>query len=402
MMRGWVAAAFVCTTLGVVGHAAPASATTADLTTGQTGSISPGQSFNETRGVDVTVLAPQDQLLSSLTLKGLRLNLSGGTVGARVYDSATQALLASGNLSVSPGGGLTVTIPVSVVLRSGATYRLSFFVSDGGNGGSGDGFIPSALPYVEATGTLRVLHAYDSPIDTFPANNNLEVPEITAVLTALSTTSVDLATGPGSTLLGQSFNETRGVDVTLLTSQNQLLSTLTLRGLNLDLPGGTVGARVYDSVTQALLASGNLPVSPGTGLTVTIPVSIVLKAGATYRLSFFVSDGSNGGSGDGFIPSALPYVEATGTLRVLHAYDSAMDVFPATTNTLVPRITAVLSPAPSTSVPASNSVSLALLAALILGAAVWFLGSPTSGRGRRACAGAGGPVSHIAAPVSGS
>jgi hypothetical protein len=379
MMRGWVAAAFVCTTLGVVGYAAPAGATTADLTTGQTGSISPGQSFNETRGADVTVLGAHDQQLSSLTLRGLRLGLAGGTVGARVYDSGTQALLASGNLSVSPGAGLTVTIPVSVVLKAGATYRLSFFVSDGGNGGSGDGFIPSALPYVEATGTLRVLHAYESPVDAFPTNNNLEVPEITAVLTALSTTSVDLvAGGPGGIMPGQSFNETRGVDATLLTSQNQLLSSLTLRGLNLGFAGGTVGARVYDSATQALLASGNLSVSPGTGLTVTIPVSVVLKAGATYRLSFFVSD-SNGGSGDGFVPTTLPYVEATGTFRVLHGYESLIDAFPANNNAEIPQITAVVSPAPSSPVPASNPISLAFLAAVMLGAAVWFLGG-RSGR----------------------
>src|SRR5262245_23950085 len=88
-------------------------ATTIDLWTGTLGEIRFGQSFNETRGVDVTVQGADAQGLSSMTLAGLNVNDGPATLGARVYDSSTQALIASTTVPVPMGGDQTITVPVS-------------------------------------------------------------------------------------------------------------------------------------------------------------------------------------------------------------------------------------------------------------------------------------------------
>lgn len=166
----------------------PAGATTVDLTSGTSGTIWMGQSFNETRGVDVTLQGSSPHVLSSMTLRGLNISEPSGTLGARVYDSATHTLLATADVAVPKGSNQTLTVPIAVVLAAGGTYRLCFFVSAGFTGGSGTMFDPAppsvgGFPYTESTGTLVINQAYSTGSDAFPSSNNFFVPLISAELT---------------------------------------------------------------------------------------------------------------------------------------------------------------------------------------------------------------------------
>src|SRR5437667_14730 len=78
-----------------------ARATTVDLTSGTSGSNTGGlQTFNETRGVDVTVQGAADLVLASMTLRGLYIGTASAVLGARVYDSGTHALVSSVDATV--------------------------------------------------------------------------------------------------------------------------------------------------------------------------------------------------------------------------------------------------------------------------------------------------------------
>jgi hypothetical protein len=156
----------------------PATAAS-DVSAGGTGSIMDGQSFNETRAVDVTVIASSDRAVEKMVLGGL--NLGGpATVGARIYD-ATQVLVASADASVSTiGPDLTVEVPIAATLVSGRTYRIAFWVQTSPLWhGSGNFFIPTALPYAEPTGLFRIDAAYAYPDDVYPTNPNQAVPQMT-------------------------------------------------------------------------------------------------------------------------------------------------------------------------------------------------------------------------------
>ena len=151
-------------------------------TTGTTTGVA--QSFNETRGVDVTVVAHADISLISMTLNGFFCG-QGGTatayVGARIYDINTAQLLASGMDTVSNVYGGSVTVQIPFVLLANASYRLCFFCG-GPNPPTTNAateFIPQAFPYFESTNSLQISHAYAYPADTMPSNYNIMVPLIT-------------------------------------------------------------------------------------------------------------------------------------------------------------------------------------------------------------------------------
>ncbi len=164
--------------------AGPAWAISIDLTSGTTGTTFINQSFNETRGVDVTVAGLGSLLVSSMTLDEFNIVSGTGTVGARIYDTGSGILLASADLAVGSGFDQSVTIPISVLLLAGQTYRVGFFIEAGGTQGSGDGFdaTPAGLDildYLDATGSLLVSQAFQSGSDAFPTNLNSLVPFIT-------------------------------------------------------------------------------------------------------------------------------------------------------------------------------------------------------------------------------
>jgi hypothetical protein len=160
--------------------AEPVSAITIDLTSGTTGTTFFNQSFNETRGVDVTVLGSSDLLLTSMTLDEFNISIGSATVGARVYQSSTGLLLDSSDVAVGSGNDQSATLPISTLLLVGQTYRVAFFIT---NQGSGDGFdaSPAGLsitPYVDDTGSLRITQAFAIGADAFPTNLNAFVPFI--------------------------------------------------------------------------------------------------------------------------------------------------------------------------------------------------------------------------------
>jgi hypothetical protein len=161
-----------------------------DLTDGPSGQDDFAQSFEETRGVDVTVLGTRALSVTSMTLRGLNLGVAQSTVGARIYDSGTHALVATANAVVAGGTGLSVTVPIAASLVGGASYRLCFFVDAGGSGGSVTVFDPNPpsvgdFPYTESTSSFQVTQAYDSPGDGFPTGPNTLVPLITVQIGAL-------------------------------------------------------------------------------------------------------------------------------------------------------------------------------------------------------------------------
>ena len=159
-------------------------------TTGTTTGVP--QSYNENRGVDVTVLSKLDLKISSMTLSKFFPN-PGDTawVGARIYNSSTGTLLMSSpTYTLTNTTGANITVPMSYTLTAGGTYRLSFY----GWGphpptiNSGDGFLPQSFPYTESSGLLQINQAYDIATDVMPSNVNLEVPLITL---NLATTGID-------------------------------------------------------------------------------------------------------------------------------------------------------------------------------------------------------------------
>ena len=152
-----------------------------DLTLGTTGTTTINQSFNETRGVTATP-AVNLQLLS-MTLGRFDLGISpDGTVGARVYDDATQALIASQDQTVPAGSDQSVTIPIVVTLIAGEAYRFAFFVSSGSNGGAGDLFDPdppTLFAFSYLSGPFQLTGAWATPSDAFPNTQNTSLPFMT-------------------------------------------------------------------------------------------------------------------------------------------------------------------------------------------------------------------------------
>ena len=326
----------------------PARGATVNLASGTGGTTLFSQSFNETRGADVTILTPDAQSLSEMELQSFNVLAASGTLGARVYDQNTHVLIAAADRAVSSGNNQTLSIPIAATLLAGHTYRICFFVDVGGFGGSGTMFDPApagpgGTPYVDATGTVRVEAIWENPNDGFPENVNGGLP---LMLLRLAPANVDLTLGPSGTYSGvpQSFNETRGVDVLGQGVSNFDLVAMTLDGLYISTPAATVGARVYSNISHTLVASADVSVTSGANQRVTLPIEMLLLTGSTYRVCFFVDAGGFGGTGTLFDPAppssgGFPYLEGTGEFQVLGAYSTANDVYPANVNNGVPHIT---------------------------------------------------------------
>jgi hypothetical protein len=114
------------------------------------------------------------QTVSAMTLAGLYVDFAG-TLGARIYDASTQALVASGSMPVSPGSNEQVSVPISATLMPLQKYMVAFYVSDNGNGGSGT-LYQLSLPY--NVGPFTVSAIGESPSDAYPSNQNIYAPNI--------------------------------------------------------------------------------------------------------------------------------------------------------------------------------------------------------------------------------
>lgn len=149
-----------------------------DLTSGTSGQYLGGQSFNEMRAIELSVAAWAPVQLSLVTLNGL--DLGGATsafVGARIYLSSSQQLIASADTTVFANG--PITLALSAVLAPGETYRIGFYVETSPDSqASGALFAPTQFPYTESSGYFVVRAAYAFPGDAFPAFENLAMPQI--------------------------------------------------------------------------------------------------------------------------------------------------------------------------------------------------------------------------------
>jgi hypothetical protein len=324
--------------------AGPALGAEVVLTSGTSGTTSFFQSFNETRGATVTVLNSADLHLEAMVLKSFNVISTPASLGARVYDESSHALLASQDISVPSGNGQSASVPISATLVSGHSYRVCFFLS-ADNTGSCTMFDPNpagfgGIPYTDATGTMRIEGLWDGAADAFPTLASTALP---IMALEIGPSCVDLTAGPSGSFSGQSFNETRGMDVVVQGTTDFDLRTMQLEGLNIGSPSAFVGARVYDTDTHALIASADQTVTTGTNQTVIAPVTATLVAGKTYRVCFFADAGGADDSGTLFDPSppgtgGFPYTEATGNIRVLQSYSTGSDAFPAGLNFFAPHI----------------------------------------------------------------
>ena len=121
--------------------------------------------------------------LLPMTLGRFDLGISpDGTVGARVYDDATQMPIASQDQTVAAGSDQFVTIPITATLIAGEAYRFAFFVSNGLNGGAGDLFDPdppTLFAFSYLSGPFQLTGAWSTPSDAFPNTQNTSLPFIT-------------------------------------------------------------------------------------------------------------------------------------------------------------------------------------------------------------------------------
>jgi len=158
------------------------AAVDSNLVSGAAGVSRPGQSYNETRAVDVTVLAPGALAVERMTLDGYRLVGGTALVGARIYAGSTNALIStSQDVTMSgPSVDVPISIPVSATLAPGASYRVGFYVL--GNPpalSSADVFEPASFPYSEQSGRFRINAAHAGPADAFPQGSNIFAPRVT-------------------------------------------------------------------------------------------------------------------------------------------------------------------------------------------------------------------------------
>ena len=173
-LRRW----FVALVGGGVFVASPAIAEPIDLTSGTSGRFDHSQSFNETRATDVTVLEPAGMTATALRLDGLQNGSACSTrVGARVYDSETQAIVATADAFV--GVTDTVSIPVDAELLPAHRYRIGFFVETIPRSQGSGTLFEIAPPYVEAGGRFRVNQGHQIDEDAFPSQVSLAIPQTT-------------------------------------------------------------------------------------------------------------------------------------------------------------------------------------------------------------------------------
>src|SRR5262249_6906893 len=187
------------------------AATTVDLDSGITGTTLPGQSFNETRGADILILAPEDLRLTSMTLRSFNVGgASSAVLAARVYDTASGLWIAGAATTVGSGANQTATIPITATLRYLRTYRGCFFLGVDGFAGSGPLFLPSSLPYTDPLGLIRVTGLWSGLNDAFPTNANIGVPLISL---NVSPQCGYLAFGSFGTTTSLGINGTRAIEL---------------------------------------------------------------------------------------------------------------------------------------------------------------------------------------------
>jgi hypothetical protein len=312
-------------------------------------------------GISVGILAPagtgntlgQNSIAADTGLgidlapAGVNLNTSGGAHNFPVITS-TQLVngttTINGTLNSTPGAAFTIEFFSNLSCNASGYGEGAAFLGSTNVGTDGSGNAPFSFSAVAPGG--------QSVFTTTATDASGTTSEFSACMPFPAATTVNLTpSSAGGLLAGQSFNETRAADVKVLTTGPLTVSSMTLSGLDIvgsSATSATIGARIYDSNSQALVASGNANVNAGSQLTVTIPIAATLASGATYRVGFYVQTAPSpgGGSGTVFLANSFPYTEPTGRFQIVAAWDSSPsgDVFPTTTNTALPQMTITVAP----------------------------------------------------------
>jgi|GEM_PF-6502806 len=175
---------------------------------------------------------------------------------------------------------------------------------------------------------------------------------------------IDFTTGVTGTLTGvaQSYNETRAIDITVLTTDVHIKS-MTLRHFEVG-PDATalVGARIYLSSSGALLFASDTTIYNIYNGSVRIPFNYALIAGETYRIGFYCGGPASDNTGFMFQPTAFPYIENKNLLRINQAYATSADAFPQNMNIFVPPVSMEYDTSSTTGLlnPKSNSEEIIL------------------------------------------
>lgn len=157
-----------------------------DLTSGGAGYTMPNQSYNESRGIDITVIS-SSMNVTAVTLKRFNTWAAKAFIGLRVYNSTTHALLFKRDSIIASMHDGSLTIPASFMLEQGQSYRVCFYCIDypnTSNTSSAYVYVPT-FPYVESSNLIRINEAYQSNLDQFPENKNLCTPFISLEYTPL-------------------------------------------------------------------------------------------------------------------------------------------------------------------------------------------------------------------------
>jgi hypothetical protein len=150
-----------------------------DIASAGGGSPQPGQSFNETRGADVTVL--QAFTANKITLHHFNTGNDSGFVGLRIYETATNTLLYSEDKNIAAGNDLSIPFNTNFLFQQGKQLRVCFYAYGNGNqhsSGSHTGYKPT-FPYTESESLLKVNQGYSVGADSFPINFNQLTPYFT-------------------------------------------------------------------------------------------------------------------------------------------------------------------------------------------------------------------------------
>lgn len=156
---------------------------------------------------------------------------------------------------------------------------------------------------------------------------------------ASAATTIYLDSGVSGSLTGlQSYNETRAVDVSVLSPENLTVTSMTLSGIYGI--GDDASALIYDSTGNLIASSSGNVMNDGT---VTVSISATLISGDEYQIGFS-GDLLSGalfdpGSYESTLPNIyFPYTESSGLLRITGAYDGALDSFVTEPNEFEPQI----------------------------------------------------------------
>ena len=144
----------------------------------------------------------------------------------------------------------------------------------------------------------------------------------------------------GSFVQGQSYSETRVAEIAVQGNGPIGVSSMTLKGVNLNSPG-VVGARIYN-VNWQLVASADANVGAGANQTVTVPIAANLDAGGTYRVGFSVSAGSGTFlQPTGWTLNSTPSYMSTsgGWFQITRAWDFGAAPTNPSPNVFVPQVT---------------------------------------------------------------